>query len=362
MNKLCTSTICLLIIFTIGIIACSSNIENSTKNLEEKQVNDVSVLIDAETNNAIAHPVWIKSVSDGFFLFDAKTNEVAKFNLKGQKLLSVGSQGRGPGEFQSVGGFWKFNDRILVYDITGKKLIQYDDSGSHVKDIMLDFVTFSGMPTGMEVISAHQFFMPSNGKNGSLLRLVDLNTKSVEYFGEAVDKDGNAGKVQSSAERQQAITSGEIPAMYKNNVLLSSNNTGLYSFQQTTARLEKYDFSGKLLWTKNLKVPAVDDLFERLFDENRSRIKNSKMLLPFVYADGISASKKGVAVKLNLFANQPLTVVWVPNHGKRVTVVTFPELKNLSPVPHRFAISDDHQKIFFVSTLEGKVYEASWLF
>lgn len=138
----------------------------------------------------------------------------------------------------------------------------------------------------------------------------------------------------------EAISSGNIPARFKNKVLLSSNQTGLFSFQQTTAVLEKYDDSGEIIWRKNIKVPAIDGLFDELFEENRERLKSGEMLLSFVYADGISANDKGVAIKLNQFEGESVTIVWAPNDGKELTVITFPELKKPYPVPLRFAIAD----------------------
>lgn len=346
----------ILLIFLF--IACSSEKDISFKS---KSIDGVSVFLQADATNKLAAPAWIKSTAGGFFLFEAKHHKIYRYDMEGNRTLSFGSRGRGPGEYQQVGDFWEFEDSFLVYDMAGQKLVAYDSTGNHKKDILLDFIEFSGVPVGMEAISSQKFVMPSGGKNGSLLQLIDIEAKDTRYFGTAVDKKVNSLRLQPPDKRHQAISSGEIPAGARNDVLLSSNGTGVFSFQQSTAKLEKYDFSGKLIWQKNLKVPPIDGLFERLFEENRVRIKGGEMLLSFSYADGISANEDGVAVKFNLFEGQPVTVAWVPNDGEKTAVVTFPKLKNLYPVSLRFTISDDGSHILFSNLLEGKVYIADWL-
>lgn len=348
-----------LLFLSLLILSCAAEKKDSAiKNITG---GESAILIQAGATNNIAAPAWIKATPGGFLLYEAKHHKIYRYDLKGNRTLSFGSRGRGPGEYQQVGDFWEFEEGFLVYDMNGQKLVAYDSTGNHKKDILLDFVEFGGMPMGMEAVSSRRLVMPSGGKNGSLLRLVDIASESTRYFGRAVDEKVNSLQLQRADERRQAIASGEIPDGYKNDVVLSSNNTGIFSFQQSTARLEKYDFSGKRLWQKNLKVPAVDGLFEKLFKENRARMKSGEMLLSFSYADGISATEHGVAVKLNLLEGQPVTIVWVPNDGEEITVVTFPKLKNLFPVSLRFAISDDGSHILFSNLLEGKVYIAEWL-
>lgn len=355
LNAYCTKLISIYFLFFI--VGCSANDSPSERDFESKEVKEVSLLLSADSSEAIVSPSWIKSDSGAFFFSDR--NQVSRFDIDGQHLLSFGQEGRGPGEFQSPGDVWKFGDRYLIYDNNSKKFISYDADGNHIEDVTVDFIDFSGMPN-VEALSPQQFVVSSGGKNGSLLALVDMASESTEYIGESVDKNVDSQRFQSPDERRQAISSGHIPAMYKNRVLLSSNKTGIYSFQQTTAILEKYDNSGKLIWQKDIKVPAIDGLFEKLFEENRARMKNEEMLLPFEYADGIAANEKGVAVKLNLFEGEPVTIVWVPNDGGDLTIVTFPELKKISPVPLRFAIADDGSHILFTDILEGKIYKADW--
>jgi hypothetical protein len=349
----------LSICFLIIIVGCSSSDSSSDIDFEKKEVKEISLLMSADSSDTFVSPAWIKAESDAFFFYDVGRNQVSRFDIDGQHLLSFGQEGKGPGEFQSPGDLWKFDDRYLIYDNNSRKFVSYDADGNHIEDMPLDFIDFSGIPE-IEAIRPQQFVMSSGGKNGSLLALVDMASASTQYIGEAVDKNVDSQGIQSPDDRHQAISSGNIPAMDENNVLLSSNESGIFSFQQTTANLEKYSHSGSLLWQKNLKVPEIEGLFDYLFEENKSRLDSGKSLLQFAYGYGISANDDGVGVLLNVREGQPVAIAWVLNNGKGVTVVTYEDLEHPSPIPLRFAISLDGSHILFGNTLEGKIYNANW--
>lgn len=57
-----------------------------------------------------------------------------------------------------------------------------------------------------------------------------------------------------------AYLRGEIPAVMANLLLLASSSSEIYSFQQTTGKLEKYTRSGDLIWGKKLNIPSQDDI------------------------------------------------------------------------------------------------------
>lgn len=53
-------------------------------------------------------------------------------------MLWFGSHGRGLGEFESLAGFWVFDDKYLVYDYNGFKFITYDTQGNLVSERLID--------------------------------------------------------------------------------------------------------------------------------------------------------------------------------------------------------------------------------
>lgn len=339
------------LVFLMFITGCSGCQQETADFLTEIEVEEFSLI----RNNEIGAPATIKAVSDGLLLFDYGFYRVLRLDFDGNKQLEFGKEGRGPGEFLDLYGFWELDDRYLVYDYTTTKFIFYDTEGSLVKEVPITFDEFTAFPTQIEVITHDQFIIPSNGRDGSLFTFVDLEAQSSEYFGKAV---GAYVEYLDFEEAHRAIAAGRVPAHKLNSVMLSSNSTGIFSFQQATAVLEKYAPSGELLWAISLKIPAAEGLFERFFQENAE--ESQRGILPsFQYAKGIDGNENGVALLLNNHVlDWPVTVVWVPNEGDSITVVTFPAIENQ---PYQmFTISESESLIYFVSLMDGDMYRAAW--
>ncbi len=343
------------------IVGCSSGHSEEGTSFEEKEVDAVSLFVSAESSAGIGAPGEIKAVSGGFLLYDYGFQKFHKLDSEGNKLLTFGNEGKGPGEFRMVSGFWEFDDFFLVYDHNNAKFIRYDHQGNWIEDTSAESKGFPTLHVRSEAINPHQFFIPSRGKNGSLFMLLNIENGKVQYFGDAPGDYVNMIDVE---EARQAISSGRIPAYMQNSVRLDINQTGIFLFQQTTARLEKYAYSGELIWQKNLKIPAVDGLFNHIMNINSEQIK--KGLPPsrsFVYARHIYANEKGVAVLLNGLEDRPVKVVWIPSSGERGSIVTFPGIKNQPYQPGSFTISDkssEESLIFFVNDRDGEIYKAEW--
>lgn len=351
----------LLLLLPALIVGCSSQNGKERIFFEEIDVEAVTLIVNTETSTGIGAPSEIKAVTGGFLVYDYGHQKLHKLASDGNKLLTFGNEGNGPGEFQTVSGFWEFDDFYLVYDHSSAKFISYDHQGNWIEDTSAESEGFPLLPTRIDAINPHQFIIPSRGKNGSLFILTNVETESIQYFGEALGDYMNRIDIE---EARQAITAGKIPAYMKNSVWLKSNHEGIYLFQQTTAILEKYAYTGELIWEKNLKIPAVDGLFDHIFIINSELINEG---LPpsrsFVYAQDMYANEEGVAVLLNGLEDQPVKVVWVSNNGDKPTVITFRGIKNKPYQPESFTISDDSFEksfIFFVNDQDGEIYRAEW--
>lgn len=349
----------LLPLFLLTFFVGSCTFGEKEKNVFIKEeIREASLLLSADSSDIIRGPSVIKAVEDGFLLYDYSKKKIFKLNYEGGKVFSFGKTGRGPGEFQDVFGMWELDDHFQIFDYTSAKLIVYSSEGTAAKDIPLSFEQFPERPVRVELLqSSDQFIYPSFGRNGSLLTFVDLETKNVEYFGNAVD---DYVQLVDFEKANQAILSGQIPAHVQNSVLLRSNQTGIFSFESTTGILKKYSFSKELIWEKHLDVPALEGLFDQIFKKNIERIKNG---LPtthsFAYGKGIDTNDEGVAILLNVLEDQPVTVAWVPNSGEKITVVSFEGIEN--HLHQSFALAKDGSWIFFVDILNGEIYKAKWL-
>lgn len=343
----------LLLILTIG---CSFQSREKSIVFKEKKVKEATLILNPESSHEVGAPSEIKAVPGGFLVYDYGVEKIFKLDHNGNKLLSFGNSGRGPGEFQDIFGLWEIDEEYWVYDYNSAKYIIYDHEGKWIKDLALNFDEFPKYPVRVEVIVPYQFVVPSGGKDGSLFKLVDMEAQNIQYLGDAL---GAYMYTRDSEEAHQAISAGRIPADMQNAIMLSSNQAGIFLFQQTTAILEKYSHAGELLWQKSVKVPAIEGLFEHLFRENPRRINRGEFLLTFNYGKRISANRDGVAVLLNVPEEEPVTVAWVSNSGEDLTIVTFPGIEN-KLLGLAFTLSTDGSYMFFVDALEGKLYRAEW--
>lgn len=339
-------------------VSCSTQTGNTPVVREKKIVRKDTLLIGPGTSKAVTAPSAIKSVPGGILVYDYGVKKLFKLDPAGNALISFGKNGKGPGEFRDVYGLWNFDGNYWVYDFSTAKFVTYNRQGHWVQDHPITFNGFPRSPIKVELVNASHYVIPAGGKHHALLALVNRNTHKVLYLGKALAD--YAGFNPEAARR--AIGHGKIPDSQKNAVMLSSNHTGIFSFQQTTADLEKYNLKGERLWKINLKVPAIADRFDQIFRENRERIRDGKNIIPFFnYALSMSATGDGVAILLNVSKKQPLTVVWIPNNGEYRSVITFPKVK-LKRLGLTFALSSEDPFIYFVNAPEGKLIRADWPF
>jgi len=99
--------------------------------------------------------VAVNSKGD-IYVADSRLNEIRKFNKGGEYLLTIGRQGQGPGEFQSVSVLtMNSRDDLIAFDGILGRVSVFSDSGKHIKttqqltkDLMIDpskiFVTDEG--------------------------------------------------------------------------------------------------------------------------------------------------------------------------------------------------------------------------
>ena len=91
---------------------------------------------------------------DYILVANGKPMELFLFDRKGDFLRMIGQVGKGPGEFQNceVHCFDSDEQRILVCDSYGKRLIQYDITGQHILNRGMDYYSASGMNYVSDII------------------------------------------------------------------------------------------------------------------------------------------------------------------------------------------------------------------
>lgn len=348
----------------MSVIACSNNEHQEESVFDYHHTYEATVFISPETAEYAGSPGRIKATEEALYFSDYAYNRVTKVDRDGEKLLSFGRDGVGPGEFQSMAGFWVFDDYYLVYDYNGLKFISYDRKGDAIEDIMVSTnpVNPDGFPPNIpitvEAVNSHQLLIPSGGRDGSLFVLADIEADTMQFFGKAI---GDHVGGYDFAKVQEAYSAGEIPDVFVNSVFLGSSGSGIYSFQQTTAILEKYDDQGDMIWSKKLKIPAQEGMFDSIARENRERVKSNEVPHLFFYARSLDVHDVGVAILLNTPPDHPLSVAWVPSDGSQFEIIEYhgienEEIGNLGS----FSVSPTDSRTYFLNAQEGKIYKAKW--
>lgn len=311
-------------------------------------VEENAIVISPESNKEIVSPTFIRTGSDYILIYEYKSQKIVKLTYEGEQLLSFGGKGRGPGEFLSLTNYWIMEDHYLLYDYNGAKMVLYDFDGSLIDEYSVNIGALTG---NVEVLSTDKFVSPAKGKEGSLLKISNLKNEEIIYFGDAV-----AGPNEVSTEKiSQIIQKGGVPNYMQNYVFIAVNESGIFCFQSTKAVLQKYNKDGVLLWQRDLNIPVLEGVYENYLKKNREE----EYIYSLTYALGIQAVEDGVAVLFNTTDDKPTTVAWIPNEGNNIRLIKYPAINN-SAFILRFQVAPEHNTVFFVMTLEGKVLKSDW--
>jgi hypothetical protein len=350
-------------IFCIGclLLGCSSERDVETPTFTEYSVKNTQAFLSLENTLFLGSPTSIEAVSGGLLIVDKGHFQITKVDYEGNRLLSFGKRGRGPGEFQSISGFWPFENEYLVYDYNSFKFSTFDHSGNLIDEEILEenpvnSSTGRSIPITLDAISSNKILIPTGGLQGSLFAIADLINGDAIYTGNAVVEYIE----YNHQDNMQTFSKGEIPDIHRNMVMLNSSSSAIYSFQQTTGVLEKYTHAGEQVWEKKLDIPAQSDLFDQISEHNRE-LGLDDFPRMFLYGRGMDALEEGVALLLNLPDDQPLTIAWVPEDGSKIDLV---EVEGITldgnSFRDGFTISPDGQHAYYLKRSKGTIYQFEW--
>lgn len=321
------------------------------------------VFLSAEDTPFLGKPTTIKAVSDGLFFVDLGHYQITKVDYEGNHLLSFGNHGRGPGELQSITGFWPFKNEYLVYDYTSFKFLTFDAHGKLMDEEVLNENPVNpdsdfSIPITLDALSSDKLIIPSGGRNGSLFAIADRNSGDVSYFGKAV---GEFVQVYNNQEVMQAYSRGEIPDIMLNLVILSSNSNAIYSLQQATGVLGKFTHSGEQVWELELNIPGQEGLIEHIAQHNIEAGRSNVRRQRFIHARAMDANESGVAILLNMPADQPLTIARVSADGNTIDLIEIEGISlDFSGSMVGFTVSSDGRHAYYLEPNIGTTYKIEW--
>lgn len=342
------------------LLGCETEGDIEETDFKKYVITDTQVFLKLENTSFLGNPSSLKAVSEGLLIVDNGYSQITKVDYQGKLILSFGKEGRGPGEFQSIAGFWPFENEYLVYDYNSFKFSIFDHSGKLIDEEVLDENPANpssnySIPITLDAMSPDKLLIPTGGRQGSLFALADLISGEVVYAGSAI-----AEFIGNSQDDMQAYSRGENPRRMLNMVMLRSNSSAIYSLQQSTGKLEKYTHDGSKVWEKALNIPAQRNLFDQIAEHNKDMgIGHFPRL--FIYARSMDVHESGVALLLNLQENQPLTIAWIPEDGSNIDLIEVDGITlDGDGFREAFTISPDRKQAYFLDRSSGTIYQFEW--
>lgn len=338
------------------MIGCSYSADDGTIPIVTKISDTVKPLITPETHQNLVSPLGLLSHKDQLLVYDSGSVAMFVFDKDGNQLFKFGRSGEGPGEFRFIPEFWGFEDSYILFNPSSAKVLLFDTSGNYISESSIDAGTLSHY---MEAKSPRQFYIPTAGHQNALFEFVDLDDESASFrVGTPVAPPSDGYDMQ---QLQQQVLSGQIPAIMRNQIILSSNDSGVYAFQQSNVLLQKFTHTGELEWELDLDLPATEGVYDQFLETNRAMAdRGQEMVTMLQYAAKIDTTDNGVALLLNTVDPNPVTVLWIPDDGSEIQEVQFPGLESSEARPRSFTISGEESTIYFGGTMEGIVYNSEW--
>ena len=128
------------------------------------------------------------------------------FSKEGKHIRTISSKGKGPQEYIGIANFTidPFNNKLILVDISSKKLMQYSLEGVYEDEVQLDF-----FPRGVYVIDSKHYAVKKQNR-GEGMELVTIN---------------HAGQIHKTTYRANP----RLVVVHKGVELQRNNQIGLYT-------------------------------------------------------------------------------------------------------------------------------------
>lgn len=233
------------IIFII-IIICYSSCRN--QKIPEMYIK-AAVTMDRLNDSSYLSDVRSIYFDKYLYITDYDRDQILILNGEGGLLKTLGSKGKGPGEFLGAAHVFVYNDTIIVFN-DGKSSFDFFDFDNHLKTVRLP-ESYSYSSSFRFFFRKGRLFLSSVSDSNSIFSF-DINTLSSEHFG---DLFLFTNPTQTRIRNSRHLFGTE------NYILAVSDNMPI---------VEKYDYSGNKLETLNYsRIPLV----RKRIEEIRSKIQ-----------------------------------------------------------------------------------------
>jgi len=117
------------------------------------------------------------------YVADRRLNEIRKFNKNGEYLLTMGRQGQGPGEFQSIRTISvNSHDDLIVFDDAVGRISLFSDNGEHIETTKKIIIDSWIAPSKIFVTETNYVFFGKLGNSFKLFHEFDWDWNIVKSY------------------------------------------------------------------------------------------------------------------------------------------------------------------------------------
>lgn len=251
----------LLLILTL-FVACNreTKIQKELKLLTQKSL--------LEDSSFISFPKEISIYKKMYYIPDSDNYRILVLDSNLNLVKSIGSSGKGPGEFTAVTNIFILNDSIYAYDPNKNRIIVFYIDGSFIREIMPEYANYL---TKFCVIGDKIYTcFPYSEKP---IIVMDLNGKFIRSFGKLSNKSGNVEKFTNN--RWDVLTNG------KNIITINLNDPMIDIYNLNGTLLKRIDL------TDNKAFLSEYEYKENFFKKNPEKKRNTTIrILKDTYLDG----------------------------------------------------------------------------
>lgn len=337
----------LILIPLLILIACSQTQDPSELSPNPITVSGMEVVIDTETSDSFAMPGRMVHTGEKLIVTDPASGLIHRFDAEYNLTESFGSQGSGPGEYGAASGLWSLDGELHLYDPQLAKLLRYTPEGEFTGERVLDGDSYAHQIT---LKSADEIYSPTAGREGSLIFYSNQESGEGAYFGEARADEEEL----SISSARQAVERGQVPGFMKNQVSLAANSERLFSFQQTTGKLQVFSHDRELLWEYQIELDFMDEVFENFLEANTMMLDQGNIIL-LAYASDMAATDNGVAILFQTPMEHPAVIGWFDNDAVEFSLITYGDVVSGNLM---FALAAEQSSVYFGNILDGEIYKA----
>ena len=328
----------LVIAVTAAVIcaACAAGDSGGAADLFDIRLPPPTVLVSLESE-LIGYPSDIDVDAAGrVWVADWRSKRLLVVDPAGGDPLLIGREGAGPGEFGAPARLAAGDALIHVIDAGNSRVQQYRLDGAHVADHWIG----DGLIGAGAVSRYGDVVAPTSGRDSALARVYALADSTRRRVGEPLVPWSPWDLPAMKSE----IAQGRVPEQFRNEVALAFGADGtIWLLVQTEAEVRRYDADGRLVWSRVLDVPEIEEARREFFRRNAEE-ENPAVIVPL----RTMAAAREVGDKL-----------WVLMHGeagRRLAVFYILDRETGDIVGRVTAEVPDAVNRFAVDTVRSKLY------